>query len=162
MEIFCHSISNCWMFKWFSCNFFSRFHGPIKFKTLRPGKNVWKVIMSNAFFFTFLNFDSNCTEILSIWKQISFGSSNGLSVNRSQVMNWSNDDIYWADSRFAPSQWETVLLCNDVSHWLGASLESALRIYVIRSHRVKFSHGTTYYAHFMPNLIPSLTWLFAT
>ena len=26
----------------------------------------------------------------------------------------------------APSQWETALLCNDVSHWLGASLESAL------------------------------------
>ena len=31
-----------------------------------------------------------------------------------------------ADSRFAPSQWETALLCNDVSHWRGASLESAL------------------------------------
>ena len=30
------------------------------------------------------------------------------------------------DSRFAPSQWETALLCNDVSHWLGANLESAL------------------------------------
>ena len=25
-----------------------------------------------------------------------------------------------ADSRFAPSQWETALLCNDVSHWLSA------------------------------------------
>ena len=32
-----------------------------------------------------------------------------------------------ADLRFAPSQWETVLRCNDVSHWLGTSLESALR-----------------------------------
>ena len=31
-----------------------------------------------------------------------------------------------ADSRFAPSQWETALLCNAVSHWLVASLESAL------------------------------------
>ena len=31
-----------------------------------------------------------------------------------------------ADSRFAPSQWEMALLCNDVSHWSGASLESAL------------------------------------
>ena len=31
-----------------------------------------------------------------------------------------------ADSSFAPSQWETVLLRNDVSHWLGANLESAL------------------------------------
>ena len=31
-----------------------------------------------------------------------------------------------AYSRFVPSQWETALLCNDVSHWLGASLESVL------------------------------------
>ena len=32
-----------------------------------------------------------------------------------------------ADSRFASSQRETALLCNDVSYWLGASLESAMR-----------------------------------
>ena len=31
-----------------------------------------------------------------------------------------------SDSRLAPSQWETALLCNDVSHWLGANLESSL------------------------------------
>ena len=31
-----------------------------------------------------------------------------------------------ADSRLAPSQWEMPLLSNDISHWLGASLESAL------------------------------------
>ena len=31
-----------------------------------------------------------------------------------------------AGSRFAPSQWEAALLCNDVSHWLNASLESDL------------------------------------
>ena len=31
-----------------------------------------------------------------------------------------------AASSFAPSKWETVLLCSDVSHWLGANLESAL------------------------------------
>ena len=31
-----------------------------------------------------------------------------------------------ADSRFASSQWEMPLFCNNVSHWLGASLESAL------------------------------------
>ena len=33
----------------------------------------------------------------------------------------------WADSRFAPNHWETALLCNDVSHWHGASLKSALQ-----------------------------------
>ena len=31
-----------------------------------------------------------------------------------------------ADSRFVPSQGEKAFLCNDISHWLGASLESAL------------------------------------
>ena len=31
-----------------------------------------------------------------------------------------------AYSRFAPSHWEMALLCNDVSHWLGASPESGL------------------------------------
>ena len=32
--------------------------------------------------------------------------------------------------RFAPSQWEMPLLCNDVSHWLGASLKLALKIII--------------------------------
>ena len=35
---------------------------------------------------------------------------------------------YRTDSMFAPSQWETALLCNDVSHWLRASIESALAL----------------------------------
>ena len=30
------------------------------------------------------------------------------------------------ESRFAPSRWETALLCNDVSHWLGASIKLGL------------------------------------
>ena len=41
----------------------------------------------------------------------------------------SYESYYRADSRFALSQWETALLCNDVSHWLGANLEWAL-IYI--------------------------------
>ena len=36
------------------------------------------------------------------------------------------DSVARADSRFAPNQWETVLLCKDASHWLGATLESTL------------------------------------
>ena len=35
-----------------------------------------------------------------------------------------------ADSRFAPSQWETSLQSNAVSHWLGANLELALEMYL--------------------------------
>ena len=37
--------------------------------------------------------------------------------------------FYRSDSRFAPSQWETSLQSNTVSHWLGANLESALVSY---------------------------------
>ena len=37
-----------------------------------------------------------------------------------------------ADSRFAHSQWEMALLCNDVPHWLGANLKSTLRSYLTR------------------------------
>ena len=35
------------------------------------------------------------------------------------------------DSRFAPRQWETALLCNNVSHWLGANLESNSNIFFV-------------------------------
>ena len=40
-------------------------------------------------------------------------------------------DSYSADSRFSPSQWEMVLLCNHVSHWLDANLESTLFMWCI-------------------------------
>ena len=39
-------------------------------------------------------------------------------------------DVTRANSRFAPSQWETALLCNDVSHWLDTGPESALVLHV--------------------------------
>ena len=37
-----------------------------------------------------------------------------------------------ADSRLTPSQWETALPCNDVSHRLSLSLESALALYIAK------------------------------
>ena len=37
---------------------------------------------------------------------------------------------YRTDSRFVSSQWQAVLLCNDTSHRLGASLESALYLWI--------------------------------
>ena len=49
-------------------------------------------------------------------------------------------ELHWinikcrADSRLATAQWETALLCNAVSHWLGAKLESALKCICILSH----------------------------
>ena len=52
-----------------------------------------------------------------------------------------------SDSRFAPSQSETSLQSNAVSHWLGASLESALRLafccasFVVREHSAHIPWG---------------------
>ena len=71
---------------------------------------------------------------------VSCGSDIGLVPNRRQVIIWTYGDLaYWriicvtrprfwvrADSRCAPSQWETSLQSNTVSHWLGVNLESAL------------------------------------
>ena len=58
-------------------------------------------------------------------------------------MKWIYDNLNWsvsehiknqdsqeesrADFRCAPKQWETVFLCNNISHWLGADLESSLK-----------------------------------
>ena len=39
--------------------------------------------------------------------------------------------MFQADSRFAPSLWEKSLLCNDVSHWWGVSLESDLMLWLL-------------------------------
>ena len=49
--------------------------------------------------------------------------------------NWAVIIYTWADSRFAPSQWETAL-CNGVCHWLGTSLESALNTIYTMSGKV--------------------------
>ena len=59
----------------------------------------------------------------------------GLALLGSSIMAWR----YRADSRCVPSQWEMALLCNDVSHWLGASLESALR-YLLMQETVCILH----------------------
>ena len=47
-----------------------------------------------------------------------------------------------ADSRFAPSKWETALLCNDVSHLLGTSLESTLKYILIPDFQISYSDLT--------------------
>ena len=39
---------------------------------------------------------------------------------------------YRADSRLAPSQWDTSLQSNAVSHWLGANLETVLVLYSLQ------------------------------
>ena len=50
--------------------------------------------------------------------------------------NFQGETNLRTGSRFAPIQWETALLCNDVSHWLGVNLESAqdLQLVTCKSH----------------------------
>ena len=47
-------------------------------------------------------------------------------------------------SRFAPSQWETALLCNDVSHWLDASLDIAMYLIERRCQNIFYSQSLVY------------------
>ena len=49
----------------------------------------------------------------------------GARASAAMVLNFTKFSQNRADSRFAPSQWETLLQSNTVSHWLGT--ESALQ-----------------------------------
>ena len=71
-------------------------------------------------------FNSPCHLGVEKWSKIEifYGGSFG-TYKRHPMLH----SILWtirADFKFAPSQWEMVLLCNDTSHWLDPSLESAL------------------------------------
>ena len=51
-------------------------------------------------------------------------------------LNWTDGECEWctecrADFRFVSSQWEMSSQSNAISHWLGANLESALRMYMV-------------------------------
>ena len=51
--------------------------------------------------------------------------SQALKAVSGTFVNASSDNTR-DDTRFVPSQWETALHCNYISHWLDANLESAL------------------------------------
>ena len=62
-----------------------------------------------------------------------YGATPDDKVGRSGF-SWKDTHTHLrADPRLAPSQWETSLLRNAVSHWLGANLESTLHIFLIIS-----------------------------
>ena len=78
-----------------------------------------------------LEFHLSCTNALMLCPGTVWMSSLGPAANAQSHDNTCACSIailvyLRADSRFVPSQWEMALLCNVVSHWLGASLESAL------------------------------------
>ena len=55
-----------------------------------------------------------------------------------------------ADSRLAPSQWETSLQCNAVPHWLGTNLESSLGMMVAHDMRLTFSEDNSSWHTWLP------------
>ena len=70
-------------------------------------------------------------------------------------LTWISVLYHRADSRLAPSQWETSLQSNAVSHWLGANIESALDHHLPRPQLLSILtlalHSTIHYSP--PNLI---------
>ena len=56
-------------------------------------------------------------------------SNDSLKMRRFDVWHIGKLMIIRANSRLAPSQWDTSLQSNAVSHWLGAKLESPLIMY---------------------------------
>ena len=65
------------------------------------------------------------------------------------LIGWMQAYDHRADSRFAPSQWETALLCNDISYWLDASPKSALQLHCAvlcnKVSQVFWKHNPTWY-----------------
>ena len=111
---------------------YKRFYwGPVS--ALRPG--VLNSIMKKLVWPSYLHHGIPCTgETVSLyWSDpmivtIDYKAQLYLLISRHRYETVCSHFIIYprAESRFAPSQWETALLCNGVSHWLGASLESAL------------------------------------
>ena len=89
-----------------------------------------------------------------LFKQILYSLEVNLTYFRLSQFN-----MHRADSRFAPSQWETLLQSNRVSHWLGANLESVPIL------PMKYTHGFVVYNFVVPcflvlvNLLDTLTHL---
>ena len=73
-----------------------------------------------------------------LWSPRTWSLSNQTKYFRIAQMQFNRR----VDSRFASSQWETTLLCNDVSHWLGASLESAMNRMSIRAYHAWYKFVT--------------------
>ena len=73
----------------------------------------------------FLSYGPACLERPQSW--VASSERNLVFLLSSWQFRFMNVVNYRSDSRFASSQWETPLLCNAVSHWLGASLESDLQ-----------------------------------
>ena len=93
----------------------------MEFRRRKEELGGWDSVDANNEFCRRIWGDMVCFDVVSAWRH-----SNSHKDWRWQEVEKKRDAR--DDSRFVPSQWETVLLCNGVSHWLGASLEWALDV----------------------------------
>ena len=92
-------------------------HRYVIFHYNRP---CYKEFPLNWYFFSISTCEGSINSILfKVWWCMLIGWLMGVKSNLTALQ-------FRADSRLAPSQWETLLQCNTVSHWLGANLESTL------------------------------------
>ena len=89
------------------------------------GSDMWRISHKSGMYV--LCWDAKLGNAVSCsrnWQMCDHTGDTGSVRKRNQCQDYRR---YRADSRFAPSQWETALQSNVVSHWLGTNLESALR-----------------------------------
>ena len=89
------------------------------------------------------------------WQFSHLHSPNGTNCHPLGRSKWDWERVYiiqilgWFDSRLAPSQWETSLQSNAVSHWMGPSLDLPLR-YVNTQYETRTKwDGSTWWRHKM-------------
>ena len=99
---------------------------------------IWNLCLQNVNCFVHT---SRCQIIAACWCQIALYN-------------------YKADSRLAPSQWETSLQSNAVSHWLSASLESTQQLghHPFRQWLVAYLKGKETFSSTNTNLSSSDCW----
>ena len=107
------------------CNAISHRLSPYAEWSLKPHKSRLDQKgnhFANAIFYGIFLKENICILLCSIPKFVQIHTFTSSHVGRTAGLVW----VIKADSTFAFSQRETALLCNDVSHWVGANLESAL------------------------------------
>ena len=132
------------MLKWIWYNFISNFSCEVSIWfhgtwTLNQYKDVmlpvWKThcgdkgILRLSYLHNGISYTGKTTSLYWIWALDSITGEN--LVPLWCITHCGLMISYQSYSRFVPSQWEMVLLCNSISHWLSASLESALYMVIL-------------------------------
>ena len=102
---------------------------------------LWRLSLLHALYIRMIRWvNFKATSLAVLWQPSFQIALNVLMVFWCRLIFWCLSVVYFtegirniyfrADSMFVlPNQWETPLQSNAVSHWLGASLESALYLY---------------------------------